>query len=151
MLVHDNKMANELFKTNIHACFILLVSVCGVFYSESCFPYQQVIYLRQKLAKQAESSGLGRIVSQPQSDLYIMFLLCEMFQHKFGCFIQNHPFHRRQVLCWRYVRQNRQVCSVEAGGGLSVSQPQSERRQPTKSQNMSFRHFYIVPSLSVEG
>ena len=106
--------------------------------------------MRQKLAKQAESSGLGRIVSQPQSDLYIMFLLCEMFQHKFGCFIQNHPFHRRQVLCWRYVRQNRQVCSVEAGG-WAVSQSQSERRQPTKSQNMSFRHFYIVPSLSVEG
>ena len=47
------------------------------------------------------------------------------------------------------VKQNRQVCSGEARG--AVSQSQSERRQPTKSQNMSFRHFYIVPSLSVEG
>ena len=104
--------------------------------------------MRQKLAKQAESSGLGRIVSQPQSDLYIMFLLCEMFQHKFGCFIQNHPFHRRQVLCWRYVRQNRQVCSGEAGGAVSQSATirETTANKVTKHVVPAFLH-----SLSDEG
>ena len=102
-----------------------------------------------KQTKQADCSGLGEGCQSITIRFIHVSFVCEMFQHKFWCSIQNYLFHT--ILCSRYVRQKRQVCSGEAGGAVSHFQPQSEGRQPTKSQNMSFRHFYIVPSLSVEG
>ena len=62
-----------------------------------------------------------------------MFLLWEM------CFIQNHPFHR---FCAGYVCEAKQTSLIWGTGSSCQSPSQSEGgHQPTKSQNMSFRHF----------
>ena len=64
-----------------------------------------------------------------------MFLLWEM------CFIQNHPFHASRF-CAGYVCEAKQTSLIWGTGSSCQSPSQSEGgHQPTKSQNMSFRHF----------
>ena len=142
MLLHNNKMVDDLLKKNyIHTCFFCVKcsNVWSVLFKTIYFIRGAGFVLDMwgkpdKTDKTALGKrGLRRVVSQPQSDL-CMFLMCDMFQHEFWCFIQNHIFHTWSRFCVRYVRQNRQVCSGEAGRGLSVSHnPRDDKQQSHKT------------------